>query len=148
MSHTTTVSDILFVSVSAIKGAVRELKKQGINCDLLENTVPRAYSPHQAGMSEPAPFVVQLHDARYDVGLYPVQDGNGYEARTDLYMNSVGNVLGVHAPEGTPPARAAMGKLYHAYAVQAVQEQAAMEGFTISASQTDENGNTVLQLVA
>lgn len=94
---------------------------------LAENAKPRAYFSNQAGM-EVAPYVLQLPDAKYDIGLYPAE-GGGYEARTDFWGGSVEKVLGVQACSVDSRDQAKMGKLYQYYALNAAEEQAIQQGY-------------------
>lgn len=127
MSHTSTIDGIVITDIEALKAAIKELKSNGINCELLENAVPRAYYQNQSGM-EKAPYVVGLKDARYDVGLYPSGTGKGFEARTDLFAGSVHEVLGEtgdYSPKGS------LAKLNKLYAVHAATRQAIKKGYTV-----------------
>lgn len=142
MSHTTRINSIMMVDETAIKNAIRLLKAEGVKCDLLENAVPRAYYSSQAGMGQ-AEFVVKLHDAEYDVGLY--KGDNGYEARTDFYRGSVERVLGVKSEEGVDINQARLGKLYQAYAVEATKRAAIQKGYNVNLSKTA-NGGIQLQI--
>jgi len=127
MSHTTTVSDIMITDVAALRSAVEELKRRGMNIQLRENATPRAYSQGQTGMGQ-APFVVNIPDSKYDVGLYKVE--GGYEARTDFYMGEVEKVLGVTPKKGESATQAKMGKLYQMYGVHAAEQQAFRQGYS------------------
>lgn len=132
MSHTSTISSVVITDEHALRSTITELKSHGINCDLLENSVPRAYSPGQSGMSGKAPFVVNLKDSKYDIGLYDRKDGKGYEARTDLYMNEVNAVLGVEPQEGETREQASLGKLFQTYAVHAATRKATQQGYRVN----------------
>jgi len=134
MSHTTRVTGIEITDVAALKMAVGDLKLAGVNCELLENTKPRAYSNRQEGMGE-AEFVLKLNDATYDVGLY--KSDNNYEARTDFYQGSVQRVLG--APDAKTN-QEKLGKLYMYYSANAVSRSLAMKGIS-SRRVTQENGS-------
>lgn len=131
MSHTSTISSIVITDIHALKAAVKELKTLGVNCDLLESIKPRAYSSSQNGMNKAAPYVIKLHDADYDIGLYLTSDNKGLEARTDFYMGSVTKELGVN-DKSVPSAQSKMGKLYQLYAVHAATRKANQQGFTVS----------------
>lgn len=130
MSHTTTIAAIAFTDMQALQAAIDELKSNGVKCDLLENAQPRAYYPNQEGMGV-APYVVKVHDASYDVGLYPAAEGQGFEARTDLYGGSVQKVLGAVAGEGETKEQAAIGKLYNTYAVHVSTREATRNGYQV-----------------
>ena len=143
MSHTTTVNSVALVSKSAIQAAVRDLKGLGIKCDLLENATPRAYYSNQDGMGE-ADMVLKLNDALYDVGLYKNDKGH-YEARTDFFAGSVGNVLGVEASTGTSHEQAQLGKFFQAYATRAVEEQAFAQGYMVNHAR-NADGTVVMTL--
>lgn len=134
MSHTSTISTVTIVDVHALRMAVNELKtKQGVNLELKENVIPRAYYPQgrQPGMEETAPYVIQLNDSRYDVGLYKTEDGKGYEARCDLWDGEIARQLGVQQSKDCSRDEAALGKLYNLYSVHAATRAAAAEGHTV-----------------
>lgn len=131
MSHTSEITDIVFSDIAALRLAIADLQRAGIKCTLLEKAKPRAYYSNQEGMGE-APYVIQLSDAMYDVGLYPNPAGKGYIARTDLFMGSVCNVLGVKATAKESPGQAALGRLNQAYALHATVRQATAQGYKVS----------------
>jgi hypothetical protein len=116
----------MITDVAALRAAVDELKRRGMKISLEQNTTPRAYFSNQQGMGE-ADYVVQLHDASYDVGLY--KKDKGYEARTDFWGGSVEKVLGVNPKEGENADQARLGKLYQMYAVCAAEQQAFRQGY-------------------
>lgn len=145
MSHTTTISSIALVSQSAIRGAISDLKSQGIRCELLEKATPRAYYKDQPGMGE-ADFVIQLQDSRYDVGLYRNNKGQ-YEARADLFAGEISRVLGAErSSDDVPQEQAALGKFFQAYTTRAVEEQASNEGYIVNRSM-NADGSVVLNMV-
>jgi hypothetical protein len=145
MSHTSTIDSVVISDVGALRQAIAELKGQGVNCELLENAVPRAYYANQTGL-EKAPLVIKLNDSRYDVGLYDNGNG-GFEARTDFWGGDVQNVLG--APAETPEQReqAKMGRLFQTYAVCAAESHAALNGYSTQRS-LKEDGTVQLVLTA
>ena len=143
MSHTSTISSILITDVNALKSAITELKQAGVNCDLLEDAVPRAYSRSQAGMGQ-APYVVKL--SNYDVGLYLNKDKSGYEARTDFWDGSVERDLGVQ-DDSVSREQAMMGKLYQMYGVHATTRAAAQKGYRVT-RHTGEEGKIQLRIAA
>jgi hypothetical protein len=62
MSHTTVIGSIIISDMDALNGAIRELKAQGVNCDLLQGVKARAYFDNQAGMENPD-YTIKLHDS-------------------------------------------------------------------------------------
>lgn len=144
MSHTSTVNNVVIVDQDALRRAVDQLKSSGINCELVENEQPRAYYANQAGM-ETAPLVLKLPDAEYDIGFYPREDGRGLEARTDFYRGSVERILGVTKGENDSQEQAKLGKLYNAYAENAISMQAARQGKTVNRV-TREDGSVQLRI--
>lgn len=144
MSHTTEIGSIVFSDIAALRAAVADLKAQGINCDLIDKAVPRAYFPNQEGMGA-APHVLKLHDCPYDVGFYPATSGKGYVARTDLFAGHVSRVLGVVARPGESLEQAALGKLNQSYAVHAAIREAARRGYTVR-KVTKEDGTIQLHM--
>ena len=142
MSHTSTISSIDIEDINALVSAINELKSMGVNCDLLENKAPRAWSTNQEGMGV-APFVVKLNDAEYDIGLYAKAEG-GYEARTDFYGGSVEHVLGAE-DDGADTDQAKLGKLYQLYGKHAITRKAMEQGYSVSHVKK-EDGSLQLQI--
>lgn len=135
MSHTSKINTVTIVDVHALRAACTELKnRQGVNLTLEENIIPRAYysNGRQAGMSEAAPYVVRLHDARYDVGLYRNEEDTGYEARCDIWNGEIARHLGVPQTAGISRDQAAVGKLYNLYSVHAAMRAAAAQGHSVT----------------
>lgn len=132
MSHTSTIKDVVFADIDALKAAIHELRSNGISCEMLENALPRAYYQNQDGMNTVAPYVLKLTDSPYDVGFYPTE--GGLEARCDLYGGHIQKVLGVAVKAGPNESRerAAMGKLYNLYAVHATTRAAIRKGFKVN----------------
>jgi len=77
MSHTTSISDIVFTDMAALQSAVMELQKNGVKCELVKDSTPRAYYAGQSGMGQ-APYVLKVNDAKYDVGFYWNEEKKGY----------------------------------------------------------------------
>lgn len=130
MSHTTEISSIVFSDVEALRLAVQDLQKAGVKCTLKEKATPRAYFSNQAGMG-PADYVLELQDSPYDVGFYYDTKLKGMVARTDLFLGNVARVLGVPPQANEKAEQAALGKLYHAYAVNATTRQATRQGYSV-----------------
>ena len=129
MSHTTTIGQIVFADQNALRSAAQELKQRGIDCDLIENAIPRAYYTEQRGMGQ-APLVLKLHQSPYDVGFYPNQDGE-LEARCDLYQGHIERQLGVAPEEGLTRNQQAIGKLRAAYSLHACTNTVVQGGGTV-----------------
>lgn len=145
MSHTTTVDAVEIKDIGALQAAVAELKANGIQCDMLENQIPRAYYATQAGMNKAAPHVLKLHNSRYDVGFYPKGETGTYEARCDLWGGDIAKNLGVQAEEGVSSEQAALGKLLNMYSVHAVTRKATQQGYRVNRVAKD-NGAVQLQI--
>ena len=146
MSHTSTVASIVITDIKALKAAIKELNNAGVNCEFLENAVPRAYFTNQDGLGV-APYVIKLNDSRFDVGLYKNKKIGGYEARADFWANEVANQLGAPQKEGVQEEQAMLGKLYQTYGVVAAERQAAAQGYTSSRS-VKKDGTVQLVLTA
>ncbi len=127
MSHTASIKAVTIQSIAALRAAIAELNQKGKGLSLVENEKPRAYFASQAGM-EQAPFVIKIANAKYDIGLYPLE-GGGYEARTDFWGGSVEQVLGVQACSATSKEQAKLGVLFQNYAIHAAMEAARKKGY-------------------
>lgn len=141
MSHTTTISTLLLSDKAAIKGAIKELQAQGVKCDLLESVIPRSY---QGNTMKKADYCLKLHDSPYDVGMYANKDGE-YSLATDFYQGHVEGILGVTPGKDDDFNQAKLGKLYQAYASNAIERQAAQQGYSVSKVK-GENGGVRLVL--
>lgn len=144
MSHTASVKAIRIVSISALRAAVTEMAQKGIRVTLAENAKPRAYYDNQQGMGV-APYVLQLADAKYDVGIYPCADGNGYEARTDFFLGSVEKILGATPSSPEAALQAKMGRFFQQYSVCATEEAARKKGLMVRRMER-EDGTVALEL--
>ena len=142
MSHTTAIPSVVISDIAALQQAIHELSAEGVNCELLENAMPRAYYDKQDGMGQ-APYVIKLNNAAYDVGLYDNGQG-GYEARTDFYGKTVERELGAVAAGVEDREQARMGKLFQRYAVCAAENHAALNGYS---STRDQKADGSIQLV-
>lgn len=105
------------------------MNEKGIKCTLVQNAKPRAYFTDQAGLGQ-AEYVLQLHDSRYDIGLYADGKG-GYEARTDFWQGHVEKVLGVQACSVASKEQAKLGKFFQAYGIHAAMESARKQGLSV-----------------
>lgn len=143
MSHTTTIDAVEIKDLNALRAAINELKSNGVECDLLENAVPRAYYSNQQGMNTPADLVLKLHDSRYDVGLYK-QDNGAYQPRCDLWGGDIARNLGVQE-KGVDTAQNALGKLFNTYSIHAVTRKAVQQGYRVQRV-AKENGAVQLRI--
>lgn len=133
MSHTTSIDEIVFSDIAALKMAVNDLKAMGLKVSLIENATPRAYYSDQKGMGK-APYVLRLEDGSYDVGFYADKEKKGLVARTDFYDNHISKFLGGGIPrkgEKVSDGQRQMGKLFAAYAVNAATLQAQRQGYSV-----------------
>ena len=128
MSHTTKIESVVVTDVAALHAAIQELKREGVNCDLLENAKPRAYFQDQQGMGQ-APYVIKLHNSKYDVGLYQTDNGAGFEPRCDFWAGEVERQLGGKARAGENADQARLGKFFQHYAVCAAERKAIAQGY-------------------
>ena len=131
MSHTTEISDIVFTDVSALKAAVAELAAKGVRCALIENAKARAFYANQSGMEGEHPYVLQLHDAPYDIAFVQDAKKKGLVARTDLFAGKVASVLGAPVTGTETAAQGALGRLYQTYAIHAATRKAVAQGLTV-----------------
>lgn len=130
MSHTTSIKAIKIQSITALQAAIAELNQMGVRLTLTANQTPRAYFSNQQGMGK-ADYVIQLADAKYDIGLYKDEQGGGYEARTDFWNGEVERVLGAQARTPENALQAKMGRLFQTYGIHATMEQARKRGQTV-----------------
>jgi len=124
MSHISQI-DIVITDVDSLRSAIAELKRNGVKCELLENAVPRAYYSDQL---PEAPFVVEVTNGDYDVGLYKTEDGKAYTAKCDFYKGSIQRELGIANATNN---QSRLGKLYQMYGVHAATKQAIQQGYNV-----------------
>jgi hypothetical protein len=129
MSHTTAINSIEITDVDALRSAVQELKTNGVDCELLENAIPRAYYRNQLPQAD---LVLKLNKSAYDVGFYAKENGTGYITKCDFFQGDIAKQLGTNdVREGEDPVQARLGKLYQTYAVHATSRAAAQQGHTV-----------------
>jgi hypothetical protein len=130
MSHTTTIDEVVFSDLDALKQAVKDLNKMGVKCSLVAKAKPRAYFADQAGMGE-AEQVLRLENGQYDVGFYYDKAKKGLVAKADFYGNHISGQLGAKTRKGESDGQKHLGKLYHTYAINAATRQAARQGYQV-----------------
>jgi hypothetical protein len=100
-------------------------------------------------METEAPYVIRLHDSKYDVGLYRNADDTGYEARCDLWDGDIQRQLGIPHNQDCTREEAALGKLYNLYSVHAAMRAAAAQGHQVQRiDKEDGNVQLVVSLAA
>lgn len=126
MSHTSTIKGIKITNIAALEAALKELTENGTKLTLIKDATPRAFYPDQKGLGK-ADYVIKIHAAPYDIGLYKQDDGS-YEPRTDFWQKHVEKVLGVPAASPEKADQAKLGKLFQMYAVCAATAVARSQG--------------------
>jgi hypothetical protein len=147
MSHTTTLKGVLIKDVSALRAAVADLVASGLNVALLENAKPRMYYDNQSGV---LPFVLQLKDTKYDVGFKLEADGS-YAPVFDEWNGYVKGQIGAACPlPSTPEGKAQhqIGQLLQNYQKHVAINMAVSQGYSISGTEYDEQGNLHLTIAA
>jgi hypothetical protein len=148
ISHTTTLKGMKIKDARAMRDAVANLKRQGINCDLLENAKPRMYYSNQEGVCD---FVLRLHDGNYDVG-FKLQDNGEYHAVLDTWNGYVADQIGADRATcpipSTPEGRTqhAMGRFLQEYGLHTAINTATADGMIVEGYSKDAQGNYQLEL--
>lgn len=130
MSHTTTVkADIR--SASAIKKAVAELKRNGTNVVLKENTAPRMYYNNQHKACD---YCLHFPDGKYDLGLEKNSDGT-YSMVFDTWRGHIEEQVGDSrcADRGMRP----VAKFVQTYTKHAAMDAARAKGYIVSGHSID-----------
>lgn len=131
MSHTTTVkADIR--SVAAIKAAVSELKKAGVNIELLTNVKPRMYYADQH--PNPSEFVLKLPDSRYDIGLDKQSNGT-YAMAFDAWGGDIQKHVG--DMRCSDNAMKPVARFVQTYTKHAAIQAAMAKGYSVSGCTVD-----------
>lgn len=145
MSHTTTITKVVFSDVDALVQAVDQLKADGVRCELKQHCKPRAYYENQAGMNTNMPYVLYLQDSRYDVGFAPAEELNGYVIKADFFGGDIAKAIGAKPRMGENAEQANVGKLVQYYALAAAQKHWVMQGYTVDRV-NQANGDVTLQV--
>jgi len=148
MSHTTTVKSCPIRSVSALKSAIRKLQKNGVKCELVEDTFCKLYFESQSREIGKCEYVLKLENSPYDVGFKKNSEGI-YDIKMDEYAGHTAKKLGGKAPiqEGQDSSAHAIGQLLSAYSEEAVIETALEQGYMVeSATYNETTGETELIL--
>jgi len=153
-----------------LRAAVDALRASGVNCELLQNAVPRMFYQNQIRdhIQAKAPnayrfhknadecdFVLRLPGSRYDVGFLTDAKTGDLVAQFDDWSKSVSSILGAkfNGPvehwsgmkEDTEQTLHSIGRLLQEYTKAAVIESAAQEGVSLQSCEVDKEGR--LQMV-
>lgn len=137
MSHTTTLSNIKIADFDALKQTVAELIAAGARIRLVQNQKPRMYYNDQYGV---CPYVIQLLDGPYDVGL--AQKDGGLVPVYDAHGGHIARQLGVDGGD----TRATVGRLLQGYAKNAAINAARAQGYMVEDVTVDRDGNLHIQV--
>jgi hypothetical protein len=148
MSHTSTIKGVQIKSKWAIKQAVADLVKEGIDVKLVENAMPRMYYTRQAQAVGKCDFVLKLGNARYDVGLKYNKETQEYDAILDTWASSISSQIGASCQldDHSREAEHAIGKFTQRYGVNAAKEAARNMGYDILGETVDDDGTVHLEL--
>lgn len=149
MSHTTTLKGVQIKSASAIRKAVDDLIKSGIDMKLLENTKPRMYYSSQSNEIGNCEFVLRLNQSSYDVGLKWNEKEKQYDAYLDTWAGQVSGQIGATCamPRGTDQqGEHAIGKFTQRYGLHAAKDAARAEGYDVIGETIDDDGTIHLEL--
>lgn len=127
MSHTTKVTGVQIMNITALQLAVANLIASGAKISLVADAKPRAYFQQQDGMTENASYVIKVEGANsFDVGLYLV---NGcYEPRFDVHGGTIAAQLGAKEVTDRKDPRWAIGKLLQEYQIATIMQASANNG--------------------
>lgn len=173
MSHTTQVKTVPIKDISALKKAIEELKKEGVNITLEEKAIPRMYyvnqlQKHMGLKSDVCDYVIRVNDAYFDVGLVKDEEAGGYTPVFDDYSRKGPNPLSrkgngaikkfLGAPftgkvehwsgrrDDTEQTLHSIGKLMQSYTKHAAINAAVKAGHTVLGTTKDKDGNVQLRL--
>lgn len=148
MSHTTTIRGLRITDDNAVRTAVQALQQRGVQIELQENAVPRMYYEHQAREVGECPFVLKLPNSRYDVGLQRQADGT-LEPKFDEFAGDVSQSIGGQCAIPTSQEEKAMwaiGQFSQEYAKAAAINAASAQGYTVTGSSMDAQGNVHVEI--
>lgn len=148
MSHTTVLKTIQIRNIDALRESVLYLKEQGVNCELIENAVPRMYYDNQHAKCD---YVLKLTDAIYDVGFAKQADGT-YLPVFDSYAGHIQKQIGM--PNSCPvpktteeKAAATVSRLLDCYAIHAAKAELVESGnyYTFNVGYDNAEGSYTLE---
>lgn len=154
MSHTTTIKGLAIKDVRAIEKTVAELKAAGVKCQLLKNAKPRMYYRRQEVECD---LMLKLDgygtDRPMDVGFKLQPDGT-YSVIFDEWDDTVSRQIGAdrkvcpipQTPEGR--AQHAIGRFAQLYAKNAAINAATAQGYIVTGTTEDAEGNIHLTVAA
>jgi hypothetical protein len=160
MSHTTKIKSVPIRDIAALRSAVKDLQKQGISCELVQDAKPRMYyqdqlQRHLKRGSENCDYVLKLNNARYDVGFIKEDDGT-YTPVFDDWQKSVAGQIGNPVPgahehwsgtrNDTEQTLHSIGKLLQGYTTHAMTNVATASGMMVEGTTIDKDGNIHLTL--
>lgn len=135
MSHMTTVSCVVINDPVACRSAVEQLRREGVDCDWLENAIPRGdYS------RETARYVIRVNSGSRDVGLFEKEGTSALTIKCDIGYSDISAALGVDTKllsdeeriqyAGINYETRALGKLFQEYQTQATIRAASAKGYS------------------
>lgn len=148
MSHVTKLAGIQIKDVAAIRAAVADLQAKGVQCELVEDAVPRMHGQREEVAVGKCDYVLKLPNGKYDVGFKKQADGS-YQAVMDTFGNHVGGQIGASCPmpntrEGQ--AQHQMGQFMQNYAKHAAMNAARAKGHQVDGCTVDASGKVQLQI--
>lgn len=140
----TTIDSVIITDIDAVQKAVSDLKQEGINIELIQNSEARFYMEQ----TQSADYVVKLCDGPYDLALNAVTDTYGdithYDLSFDPYANYVKNIIGISSMDN----KAHISRFSQAYAKHAAINSAVSQGFSVQECYMDDHGTVQLALIA
>lgn len=146
MSHVSKLKGMKIKDVAAMQAAAQDLRAKGINCELVQNAVPRMHGQREEQAVGTCDYVLKLPNGSYDVGFKKQADGS-YEAVMDTYGNHVGKQIGASCPlPNTAEGRMQhqMGQFMQNYAKNAAMNAARAKGHMVKGATVDQSGNVKL----
>ena len=173
MSHTTQVKTVPIKDIPALKKAIEELRKEGVNITLEENAIPRMYyqdqlQKHMGLKSDVCDYVIRVQDSYFDIGLVKDDAAGGYTPVFDDYgspgpnplsrkgRGAIKQFLGASFAgkaehwsgrrDDTEQTLHSIGKLMQGYTKHAAINAAVKAGHNVLGTTKDKNGNIQLRL--
>lgn len=149
MSHTTTLKGVQIKSQTAIRKAVADLQKEGVNITLKERAQPRMYYDHQAAAVGICDFVLSMPQSRYDVGLKWNEKEKQYDAILDTWGQDIRGQIGATCAMPADAGKIgehAIGRFTQRYAVNAAKEAASAQGYYVEGETIADDGSIHLVL--
>jgi hypothetical protein len=160
VSHVSLISDVPIRDIDALEAALEELREGGTNIYMIAKKGPRLFSSDQTrAYAKACSFTIALPNAKYDIGVQPMDEKNEaikledleknpdklshYNLITDFWNGSIASQLSTARPADNDEYQNvfSLGKLMTGYSKYAIINYALRNGCETSEITVDANGD-------